>query len=289
MTKKLEKLDENIKHYREQSFRIAPGLRLNGQEEAVDFINERGFLLFHPAKDVILPSLWTATAGDRPVPNEHDDPGHVSWGWKDALLGKRQCYYGRFLKKKMTFIALDLLPSFYRLSGNFDDYEHDYEVRYSSGSMSYEAKSIYEALLDSGPIHTLELRRRANLWGRENQYRYSKALDFLQTELMILPVGIAEAGRWNYAFIFDILPRYYSTLVDQAKQIADREAERKILQAYLFSLGAVNFSRTVSLLRWQTKRVVKRYAEMAEEGFCHLLSETESSGDYQVILKELLI
>jgi hypothetical protein len=189
----------------------------------------------------------------------------------------------------MTFIALDLLPSFYRLSGNFDDYEHDYEVRYSSGSMSYEAKSIYEALLDSGPIHTLELRRRANLWGRENQYRYSKALDFLQTELMILPVGIAEAGRWNYAFIFDILPRYYSTLVEQAKQITDREAERKILHAYLCSLGAVNYTRTVRLFKWQTKRVVRRYAEMAEEGFCHLLSESETGGDYQVILKEMLI
>jgi hypothetical protein len=289
MTKKLEKLDEKIDQYREKSFRIAPGLRLNSQEEAVAFINERGFILFHPAKDVVLPSLWTATAGDRRVPNEHDDPGHVSWGWKDALLGERQCYYGRFLKKKMTFIALDLLPSFYRLSDNFDDYEHDFEVRYSSGSMSYEAKSIYEVLLESGPLHTLELRRRANLWGKENQYRYSKALDFLQTELMILPMGIAEAGRWNYAFIFDILPRYYPNLIDQAKQITDREAERNILQSYLRSLGAVNYAQANRLFRWQKKRMVKRFSEMAVEGICNLLTEGETDGVYQVILKELLL
>jgi len=289
MTNKAAALEKIINEYREQSFRIAPGLRLHSKEEAVAFVIERGFILFHPAKDFIMPSLWTATAGDRPVPNEHDDPGHVSWGWKDALLGERQCYYGRFLKKKMTFIALDLLPSFYRLSDNYDDYEHDYDVRYSSGSMSYEAKSIYEVLLENGPLHTLELRRRANLWGRESQYRYSKALDFLQTELMILPVGIAEAGRWNYAFIFDVLPRYYPTLIDQAKQTTDREAERNILHAYLRSLGAVNFAQAVRLLKLQKKRVEKRFAEMAEEGICHPLSESQTGGDYQVILKELLL
>lgn len=285
----VDTVGRRIEEYRQRSFNIAPGMRLTSQGEAVKFINQRGFLLFHPAKDVLLPSLWTATAGDRPVPNEHDDPGHVSWGWKDALLGKRQCYYGRFLKKKMTFIALDLLPSFYRLSDNFDDYEHDYEVRYSSGSMSYEAKSIYEVLLDSGPLHTIELRRRANLGGNENQYRYSKALDFLQTELMILPVGVAEAGRWNYAFILDILPRYYSNLIDQAKQITDREAEVNILRSYLLSLGAVSYAQTVRLLKWQKNRVEKRFAEMAEEDICQLLPEAETGGEYQVILKELLL
>lgn len=284
-----EKLEKNIYTYRQQSFRIAPGLCLNSRDEAVSFINERGYILFHPAKEVLLPSLWTATAGDRPVPNEHDDPGHVSWGWKDALLDKRQCYYGRFLKKKMTFISLKLLPSFYRLSDNFDDYEHDYEVRYSSGSMSYEAKSIYEVLLESGALHTLELRRRANLWGNDNQYRYSKALDFLQTELMILPVGVAEAGRWNYAFIFDILPRYYPILIDQAKQITDREAESNILRSYLGSLGAVNYNQAVKLLRWRKKRIDKRFSEMAEEGICQLMSDAETGGKYQVVLKELLL
>jgi uncharacterized protein YcaQ len=135
----------------------------------------------------------------------------------------------------------------------------------------------------------LELRRRANLWGKENQYRYSKALDFLQTELMILPVGIAEAGRWNYAFIFDILPRYYPVLIDQAKQITDREAERNILKSYLRSLGAVNYAQTGRLFRWQKKRIEKRFAEMAEAGICHLLLESQTGFDYHVILKELLI
>lgn len=51
--------------------------------QVVDFVNERGSVYFWPIKDVTLPSLWTAVAG------AHDDPGHVSWGWKDSLLGQR--------------------------------------------------------------------------------------------------------------------------------------------------------------------------------------------------------
>ena len=61
-----------------------------------------------------MPSLWVAVAGDRPVPDEHDDPGHVTWGWKDGLLGKRRWYYGRVLRKRNTFISLDICLTFMR-------------------------------------------------------------------------------------------------------------------------------------------------------------------------------
>ena len=40
-------------------------------------------------KGIAFPSLWTAVAGDRPFADEHDDPGHVTWGWKDTAPGQR--------------------------------------------------------------------------------------------------------------------------------------------------------------------------------------------------------
>ena len=76
-----------ILDYRAQTFRTAAGRRIATKEEAIAFVNERGYVYFWPIKEVTLPSLWAAVAGDRPVPDEHDDPGHVTWGWKDELLG----------------------------------------------------------------------------------------------------------------------------------------------------------------------------------------------------------
>ena len=68
---------------------------------AVGFINKRGILAFWPLKDIPMPSLWAATAGDRPVPDDHDDPGHVTWGWKmDYSAGKAMLLWKDTLPKE---------------------------------------------------------------------------------------------------------------------------------------------------------------------------------------------
>src|ERR1035437_10293576 len=107
---------ECLRSYRAQTYRFAPGLRLASADEAVDFVNQRGFIFFWPIKNVELPSLWVAAAGDRPIADEHDDPGHTTWGWKDDQLDKRRWYYGRTLRRRNTLISLDVLPYFYALS-----------------------------------------------------------------------------------------------------------------------------------------------------------------------------
>ena len=122
-----------LNDHRSRTFCSAPGMRLTSQDEAVRFINQRGFIFFWPYKGFTFPSLWTAAAGDRPVADEHDDPGHVTWGWKDGLLGKRQVFYARVLKHRNTFISLDQLPYFYALSPNYGSPEEDYLIDYEAG------------------------------------------------------------------------------------------------------------------------------------------------------------
>ncbi len=106
-----------IQAYRAETFRLRPGLRIANKEQAVAFVNQRGYVYFWPIKEVTLPSLWVAVAGDRPVPDEHDDPGHVTWGWKDELLGERRCYYAKLLRRRATFVALDVAPALLRPFG----------------------------------------------------------------------------------------------------------------------------------------------------------------------------
>jgi hypothetical protein len=109
---------KKIQAHRNRTYRISRPIKT--KEQAVDFVNTRGFIYFWPIKDVTLPSLWTAVAGSRPVADAHDDPGHVTWGWKDSLLGQRQWYYAKVLRKRATMISLETVPCFYALSENYD-------------------------------------------------------------------------------------------------------------------------------------------------------------------------
>lgn len=244
-------LNKQIQEYRVSTFRMRPGERLSNTDDAVSFVNQRGFIFFWPISGIILPSLWSAVAGNRPVADAHDDPGHVTWSWKDELLGKKRWYYAKVLRKKATIISLELLPYFYALSENFGSFEDDYLTQYEQGRLTQEAKLIYEALLDEGPLDTVALRRATHLTSRESDYRFNRGLTELQTDFKVLPVGVAQAGAWNYAFIYDIVPRHFPELPDQAHFIQEREARRKLSELYFLSVGVAQLKDVSKLFGWR--------------------------------------
>jgi len=268
---------EKIKAYRAQTYRSPSALRIKTIEEAVEFVDERGFIFFWPIKGEELPSLWVAAAGDRPVSDGHDDPGHITWGWKDQFLGKRRWYYGRLLRRRNTMVSLHLLPFFYALSPNYGDPEHDYLEQYQQGAITLEEKSIFEALLKKGTLDTLSLRREAHLSSPENTTRFNRALDALQAELKILPVGISQAGAWNYAFIYDLVTRHFPTLQDQARLISEREAQQRILLAYLQSVGAASIPKIERLLGWMPGVLQKTLEQLCTDG--SVQSELQMDGE----------
>ena len=220
---------EILSAYRCQTFRIAPHLQLKSEEEAVEFVNQSGFIFFWPASNLVLPSLWTATVGDRPVPDQHDDPGHITWDWKDKLLSRKVWFYGRVLYQRNAMISLKDLPYFYALSPNFGDPEYDYLDQYQAGQLPMEAKNVYEALLREGPLDTIHLKQSAHLSSQESEGRFNKALNILQMQFRILPVGIAEAGSWRYAFIYDLVHRYFTNLIEEAHFISEPTSQQYLI------------------------------------------------------------
>lgn len=281
----------DLRTYRAQTFYTAPGKRLASVDQAVDYVNQRGFIFFWPVKGVLMPSLWTATAGDRPVPDAHDDPGHVTWGWKDGLLGKGRCFYGRILRKRNTFIALDLLPYFYALSPNYGDPSEDYLIDYEQGRLTAAAKNLYEALLRLGPQHTIDLRKNAGLTGSDSEFNH--ALEELQTTFRILPVGVAEAGAWRYAHIYDIVARHYPNLVEEAHAITEPDARQKLIETYLRAVGAVPVKEVQRLFgyqpsNWPLPTIERDLRKMADRGVLRLGVELEGCKDPCVALPELI-
>jgi hypothetical protein len=260
---------DRLAAYRAETYHLRPGLRVTTREQAIDFVNQRGFVHFWPVKDVILPSLWAAVAGERPVPDEHDDPGHITWGWKDEMLGARRWYYAKVLRKKATFIALDVVPFYYALSENYGEPEQDYLQQYQEGRMTFEAKTVYETLLGEGPLDSISLRKLARLGSGQSQSRFNRALELLQADFKILPVGVAQAGAWKYAFIYDLVHRFYPDLPEQARPIRQAEARRRLLELYLLSVGAAPEKAVAALFGWSKGDAAAAIDALAGAGVIH--------------------
>jgi hypothetical protein len=254
---------EKLKMHRARTFNLPPFKALTSPTQALNYVKERGFIYFWPIKGIDFPSLWTAVAGDRPVPNEHDDPGHITWGWKDNALDQRIWYYGKVLRRKATMISLEVAPYFYALTENYGDYEEDYLIPYEDGRMPQGAKQVYEAILDNGPLNTIDLRRLARMSNAKDS-EFNKALEILQADFKILPIGVSQAGAWNYAFIYEITARYWPDLPEQARHIGEAEARAKLLELYFQSMGAAQMRDVNKLFRWGsvlTERAVKQLME----------------------------
>lgn len=255
---------KKLNSYRAKTFRLPPSPRVTTPKAAQQFINERGFIYFWPIKGIDLPSLWTAVAGNRVVAEKHDDPGHITWGWKDNALGKKMWYYAKILRKKATMISLDVAPYFYALSENYGSPEEDYLLSYEEGRLSQSAKQVYEALLTEGALHTIDLRSAAKL-ANAKESEFNKALELLQSDFKILPVGIAQAGAWKYSFIYEIVPRHYPELPEQARHISEGDARRKLMELYFNSVGAAAEGDAAKLFGWKKELITRTIASLVEQ------------------------
>jgi len=275
---------KKLNSYRAKTFRLPPAPRVTSPKAAREFVNSRGFIYFWPIKGIDLPSLWTAVAGDRVVADKHDDPGHITWGWKDNALGKKVWYYAKILRKKATMISLDVIPYFYALSENYGSPEEDYLLAYEEGRLSQAAKQVYETLLTQGAMHTIDLRSAAKL-ANAKESEFNKALEVLQADFKILPIGVAKAGAWKYAFIYEIVSRHFPELPEKARFISEAEARRKILELYFESVGAAQERDVNKLFGWQRELTARTIAGLVDKEKLIEVDHPAQKGTWLALIK----
>lgn len=255
---------KKLNSHRARTFRLPPSLRVTSPKAALHFVNARGFVYFWPIKGIDLPSLWTAVAGNRVVADKHDDPGHVTWGWKDNALGRKIWYYAKILRRKATMISLEIAPYFYALSENYGSPDEDYLLAYEEGRLTQAAKQVYEALLKEGALNTIDLRRAAKL-ANAKESEFNKALEVLQSDFKILPIGVSEAGAWKYSFIYEIVSRHYPDLAEKARFISESDARRRLVELYFDSVGAAQERDVKKLFAWQKELTARTIAGLVEK------------------------
>lgn len=277
---------KKLQALRTRTFNLPPQKRVSSPAQALTFVNKRGFVYFWPIKGIDLPSLWVSVAGDRPVADAHDDPGHITWGWKDGALDKKIWYYGKILRGKATMISLEIAPYFYALSENYGSPEEDYLLAYQEGHLPQAAKQVYEALLDKGSMHTIDLRKEAKLTNAKDS-EFNKALEYLQKDFKILPVGVAQAGAWKYSHIYAITTNYFPELAEQARTITESQARAKLLELYFNMVGAAQVRDVQKLFGWGNEVVKRVVGKMVESEKLAIVEHPKFAGEW-VAIKEVV-
>lgn len=275
---------EKLQSHRARTFRLPPTKKVATPAQALTFVNQRGFVFFWPIKGIDLPSLWSAVAGDRPVPNEHDDPAHVTWNWKDDALPKKIWYYAKILRRKATMISLDVAPYFYALSDNYGSPEEDHLIAYQAGRLTQAAKNIYEVLLKEGAMDSISLRKAARMLSAKES-EWNRALEDLQKDFKILPTGIAPAGAWKYAFIYQVTAYYYPDLPEKARLISESDARKKLLELYFESVGAAQARDMNKLFGWGNELSARMLMRLVESGELRIGEHPKQKGEWFALKK----
>lgn len=269
---------EQIEALRDIRYHRTPALRATTEARALAFIDEVGFCFLFGDAAVEMPTLWAAVAGSRrSMPSGHFDPDlDRTWNWKDSLPTRGVAYYGKLLRGRPTLVSLALLPTFYALSPNYGDIE-DYLLQYEEGKLSVEAKNVYEALLKEGALATSRLRQVAGMpGGGENARRFERALAELQAEMKIAKVGISDANRWGYAYVYDLFLRRFPDVPEAARHIGEEEAMQTLLLRYLRNVIAVPEATARRLFRWEEWEWERVLARAAAQG--HILRDVRIEG-----------
>ncbi len=275
---------KRLHSHRARTFNLPPSKPLLTLAQARRFVDARGFVYFWPIKGIDLPSLWTAVAGERPVADEHDDPGHVTWGWKDSALEKKIWYYGKILRRKATMISLEAAPYFYALSENYGSPEEDYLIAYHEGRLTQSAKQIYETLLEHGALNTIDLRRLAKL-ANAKESEFNKGLEQLQSDFKILPIGVSEAGAWHYSHIYEIVTRHFPDLPEQARAISESQVRTKLIELYFASVGAAQLRDVTKLFGWPKEIAERTVNKLVEKGALAKVSHPKHEGEWLALKK----
>ena len=275
-----------IESIRDLRYHRTPSLRVRSEKEALGYVNEIGFCFLFGEQGVEIPTLWAAVCGeDRPVPRHRHDPDKGrTWKWKDSLPSKGAIHYGKVLRRKPTLVSLEMLPHFYALSPNYGDL-YDYIDQYESGHLSVEAKQIYEALLEEGVMSTTNLRRAAGLaGGGDNARRFDRGITELQMELKIAKVGIARTNRWRYAYVYDLFPRQFPEIVEEARMIGTDEARETLLLRYLHNVVAQPEDATRRIFRWHKTDWERTLTRLTESGIIERGRSIKGIGDDCLLL-----
>ena len=198
--------------------------------EAVKYIDATGYCMLYPVATVPLPSLYYAVRRRNPqVDFVWDKYSVMLWRWKDELPRRRRAFYAKYFRARGTFISLKFLPHFLAMREAAVE-SGDHDRFYAEGRIREDARTIWEALAEHGPMATLELRHACKMDTKAGNVRFKRAILDLQCLLICVHFGAEQEGAAWASGRYELTCRAFPKETAAARHI-EREAARVVLAA----------------------------------------------------------
>lgn len=170
-------------------------------------------------EDCTPPRLWFSDT----------EPG--PWEWKGPVIRMGGCVYGKFFSGKAGYISLEWFPDF----ANFRRDGYDFDARWDDGLASMKDRQVYEAVADSAPILTGDLKRRCG-YGPQGNKGFEGVITRLQMQTYVVVDDFAYAkdklGRpygWGIAEYSTPEQLFGDPLLEEAYRRAPGDSLRRMV------------------------------------------------------------
>jgi hypothetical protein len=209
-------------------WRQTPATHVAGPDEAIRLIQRVGVATLYPTSPEV-PNLFHAYLGDPAAQTDSawDSPSGEVYTWRWTIGRPEAACYTALVRRRPTWVSWELLPAVIRLCGELRTPDELYDL----GVLSPEAYRIAQALEASGGVlSTGDLRKAAGFpTGKEHRAAYLKAVDELDTRLLLAKVFAADGDEMSHALV----AMRYRKHVDAAERMGREEALERLLLAYL--------------------------------------------------------
>jgi hypothetical protein len=167
-------------------------VKRHGEKSALQAIDKHGALLVFPVDNKREPlSIWSCFYPRSPMRWEWDEDGDNRvaglWHLRADLSTTRKAVYVKWYQGRATYLSRPLFTALLRaLNPDLD----------SLPSLSPTARKILSILEGESPLSTKELKRAADLKGRDNEASFNRAMKELWSRLLIVAFGEVDDGAF---------------------------------------------------------------------------------------------
>ncbi len=190
-------------------------------KKAVSFIENRGILLVYPLDNRKAPhSLWSEFFPKREMRWEWDTAGDDRvaslWRLREELSRSGKVVYAKWFRGRATFFSREVYTDLLAALGG---------TRMERSELTFEARTLLEALESDSPLSTKQLKAATDLRGKFHERTYEKAMRELWRRLLIVGFGELDDGAFPSLQV-GAARNLFEDLWDKAKK-ADPEAALK--------------------------------------------------------------
>ena len=161
-------------------------------KKAIETINQNGILLVFPVNNNKEPkSLWSEFYPRSKMEwnwdNDGDDRVGQMWGLMKKLSDCREVVYSKWYQGRATFFSTTLFTALLRLK---------LDVLINQNSLSRNARDILDILESDSPLSTKQLKKMAELQGKDNEKFYQRAMKELFKNYHIVAFGEVDDGAF---------------------------------------------------------------------------------------------